>query len=95
MEEKNLNIKKEYIIDKKFICQLLYNNKIKSSKKPKNNLSVMPVKFNTKPKNEMTLNKNINKNTRKSYLTYQNNVSIQQNINTIPTTNNKKLISYI
>ena len=52
----------------------------------------MPIKFNTKPKNEMTLNKNINKNTRKSNLTYQNNVSIQQNINTIPTTNNKKLI---
>jgi len=92
MEEKNLNIKKEYIIDKKFIRQLLYNNIIKSSKKPKNNLSIMPIKFNTKPKNEMTLNKNINKNTRKSNLTYQNNVSIQQNINTIPTTNNKKLI---
>ena len=33
MEEKNLNIKKEYIIDKKFIRQLLYNNIIKSSKK--------------------------------------------------------------
>ena len=28
----------------------------------------MPIKFNTKPKNEMTLNKNINKNTRKSNL---------------------------
>ena len=54
----------------------------------------------------MTLNNNINKNTRKSKLyiktisnsktksniTYKNNLSIQQNINTIPTTNNKKLI---
>ena len=33
MEENNLNIKKENIIDKKFIIQLLYNNIIKSSKK--------------------------------------------------------------
>ena len=54
----------------------------------------------------MTLNNNINKNTRKSKLyiktisnsktksniTYKNNLSIQQNINTIPTTNIKKLI---
>ena len=35
MEEKNLNIKKEYIIDKKFIRQLFYNNIIKSKKAKK------------------------------------------------------------
>ena len=52
MEEKNLNIKKEYIIDKKFIRQLLYNNIIKSSKKPKNNLSIMPIKFNNGLQNQ-------------------------------------------
>ena len=66
----------------------------------------MPIKFNTKPKNEMTFIYKGNKNTIKSKLdiktisnsktksniTYKNNLSIQQNINTIPTTNNKKLI---
>ena len=54
----HINTNKEYAIDKKFIRQLLYNNIIKSSKKLKTNLSMIPTKFNIKPKNEMSLNNN-------------------------------------
>ena len=125
-DNNHINTNKEKAIDKKFIRQLLYNNIIKSSKKLKTNLSMIPTKFNKKPKNEMSLNnikktikekipissenkivrKKINKNTKKSKIdiisnnnsnskanvnkTYQNNLSIQHNNNTI--TNKKKLI---
>ena len=124
-DNNHINTNKEYAIDKKFIRQLLYNIIIKSSKKLKTNLSMIPKKINKKPKNEMSLNnikktikekipissenkilrKKINKNTKKSKIeisnynsnskakvnkTYQNNLSIQQNNNTI--TNKKKLI---
>ena len=57
MEDNNINnhnninnINTENKINKKYIHQLLYNNIVKSSKKDKSNLSIIPNKFNKKKK---------------------------------------------
>ena len=89
MEENNImnnnNINIENTLDKKYVRQLLYNNLIKSSKKPKSNLSILPTKLNIKQKNEMTLN-NTKKSIKEKIPISSKNLIMIKNINE----NNKK-----
>ena len=86
MEENNImnnnNINIENTLDKKYVRQLLYNNLIKSSKKPKSNLSILPTKLNIKQKNEMTLN-NTKKGIKEKIPISSKNLLMIKNINKI------------
>ena len=95
MEENNImnhnNINIENTLDKKYVRQLLYNNLIKSSKKPKSNLSILPTKLNIKQKNEMTLN-NTKKGIKEKIPISSKNLLMIKNINKI---NKKAMLDII
>ena len=99
MEDNNINnnnninnINIENKINKKYIRQLLYNNIVKSSKKEKSNLSIIPNKFNIKQKNEMILN-NTKKNTREKIPISSKNPIVKKNINKKKTKNKIDIIN--
>ena len=96
MEDNNINnhnnINTENKINKKYIRQLLYNNIVKSSKKDKSNLSIIPNKFNKKQKNEMTLN-NTKKDTREKIPISSKNPIVKKNINKKKTKNKIDIIN--